>query len=255
MSVVAIFNQKEAVGKTTTAVSLVAAYGRLGRTSCAIDLDPQARFSAVCGVEAASGDDTLLAGLRRTRTLRSLLQPTADGGVMLPSHPDLALAETGFGKGFAVINRLNAGLRSEQLSEDVRPTIIDCNAQLGVLTLNAIFACDAIIVPVAANHASVAAAQQVEKALNALERVLKRRVPRRYLLTRFDTQGNIGWDVHRLLEQTFGAEVCRTKIADVPALADAPGTGLANYQHTPTSRTARDYDGLLDELMADGFLR
>lgn len=255
MSIVAIFNQKGGVGKTTTALNLSAALARRGRRPCGIDLDPQAQFSAICGVKAGDGDASVLALFQRNRPLRELIAATRDGGSLIPAHLDLAKVDTLFGKGYNVVNRLNTALRAEHFNDDdARPVMIDCSPLIGVLVLNAIFACQGIIVPVSADHLSAKAALQIERTLKALELVLKRRVPRRYLLTRFDSRRRMAWEVHRMLEATFGADVCRTRIAENVSLAESPAHEMTVFQHAPHSRGAQDYDALLDELLADGFI-
>jgi chromosome partitioning protein len=143
-------------------------------------------------------------------------------------------------------------LRAEALSDRDSPVLIDCCPLIGVLSLNALFACDCLIVPVSADYLSYKSAVQVEKTLKALEPVLKRRVTRRYLLTRFDTRRRMARDLHALLDQQFGDEVCRTYIAESVSLAESPAFNKTVFEHAPSSRGAQDYDALLSELLAGG---
>lgn len=253
MSIVTIFNQKGGVGKTTTAVNLSAALARRGRAPCGIDLDPQAQFSAISGVHAGEGDASVLSLFQRNRPLRELIVPTANGGNLIPAHLELSKVDTLFGKGYNVVNRLNTALRAEQFV-DAQPVLIDCGPLIGVLALNAIFACQGIIIPISADHLSAKAALQTEKTLKALEVVLKRRVPRRYLLTRFDQRRRMAWEIGQMLEAKFGADVCRTRIAENVSLAESPAYNMTVFEHAPNSRGAQDYDALLDELLEDKFI-
>jgi len=252
MTVIAIFNQKGGVGKTTTALNLAAALARSGRTPFGIDLDPQAHFSAIAGTPAESGDDTLLALFQRNRPLREMLREAASGIRVLPAHMELSKVDTLFGKGYNVVNRLNASLQHERIGDAGSPVLIDCCPLIGVLSLNAIFSCSCLIVPVSADHLSYRSALQVDRALKALEPVLKRRVERRYLLTRFDTRRRMAREVYRMLEQQFGADTCRTHIAESVSLAESPAYNRTVFEHAPHSRGAQDYDALLDELAAAG---
>ncbi|MET3132841.1 chromosome partitioning protein [Oxalobacteraceae bacterium GrIS 1.11] len=254
MSIVAIFNQKGGVGKTTSAVNLAAALARRGRHPYGIDLDPQAQFSAISGVRAADGDATVLSLFQRNRPLREMIVQTNNGGNIIPGHLELSKVDTLFGKGYNIVNRLNTALRAENFVDQPQPVLIDCSPLIGVLALNAIFACQGVIVPVSADHLSARAALQTEKTLKALEVVLKHRVPRRFLLTRFDTRRRMAWEVHQMLEEHFGADVCRTKIAENVSLAESPAYNMTVFEHAPNSRGAQDYDALLDELLADGFI-
>ena len=254
MTIVAVFNQKGGVGKTTTALNLAAALARRGQEPGAIDLDPQAQFSSVAGVTAQSGDDTLLATFQRNRPLSELLQPSPKGMLVIPSHMELSKVDSLYGKGYNIVNRLNAGLRGEHLTRDGRNFVLDCSPLIGVLSLNAIFASDCVIIPISADYLSAKGAQQITKTLNALEPVLKRRVARRYLLTRFDSRRRMAWDVLKSVEEQFGADVCRTRIAENVSLAESPAFGKTVFEHAPNSRGAHDYDELLDELLASKFI-
>lgn len=254
MTIIAVFNQKGGVGKTTTTLNLAAALARSGRNAYGIDLDPQAQFCAITGITAQSGDETLLSLFKYDRPLRELVRPSACGINVIPSHIELSKVDSLYGKGYNVVNRLNAGLQAEVFGDKEHPLLIDCSPLVGVLSLNALFACDCLIVPISADHLSIKSSMQVEKTLKALEQVLKRRVPRRYLLTRFDSRRRMAREVLQLAEEKFGDEVCRTLIAENVSLAESPAINKTIFEHAPTSRGARDYEALLEELLSDGFI-
>jgi len=254
MTIVAVFNQKGGVGKTTTALNLAAALARRERKPVGIDLDPQAQFGSIIGVVARSGDDSIYSLFQRNRPLRELIQESACGIRIIPSHVELSKVDALYGKGYNAINKLNSSLLAEKNSGGDVPWILDCSPMVGVLSLNAIFASDGVIVPISADYLSFKGAIQISKTLKALELVLKRRVKRRYLLTRFDTRRRMAKDILLMAEKEFGADVCRTLIAENVNLAESPSLNKTIFEHAPTSRGAQDYDALLDELMADGFI-
>lgn len=254
MSIIAIFNQKGGVGKTTTAINLSAALLRRQRVAYGVDLDPQAQFSSVTGITANSGDDTVLSLFQRNRPLRELVRTAANGIHVIPAHLELSKVDTLYGKGYNIVNRVNASLHAEQFAANGNSIVIDCSPLVSVLSLNAIFACEGIIVPISADYLSAKGALQIAKTLNALEPVLKRKIRRRYLLTRFDGRRKMAWDVLRSVEESFGAEVCLTRIAENVSLAESPAYGKTVYEHAPNSRGAHDYDQLMEELLNDGFI-
>ena len=106
--------------------------------------------------------------------------------------------------------------------------MIDCCPLLNVLSLNAMFAADLLLIPVSADYLALQGAQQVERALNALEPVFKRRLPRRYLLTRYDAPAQ---DERRswrsgMAEAFRPDEICATRIRENVKLAESPAVGL-----------------------------
>ncbi|MFA5825031.1 MAG: ParA family protein [Gallionellaceae bacterium] len=254
MTIIAVFNQKGGVGKTTTALNLAAALMRTGRDAYGIDLDPQAHLSSISGITAHSGNDTVLSLFQRNRPLRELVQEAKSRIKIIPSHSELSKVDALYGKGYNVVNRLNTSLQAESFGKKDSPIVIDCCPMIGVLSLNALFACDGLIIPIAADHLSTKGAIQLEKTLNALEQVLKRRIQRRYLLTRFDGRRRMAWEILRMVEERFGHEVCRTRISENVSLAESPALNLTVFEHAPTSRGAHDYDELVEELVADSFI-
>ncbi len=255
MTIIAVFNQKGGVGKTTTVLNLAAAMARRGGHPVGIDLDPQAQFSAINGVTARSSDDSVYSLFQRSRPLRELIRESASGIRVIPSHAELSKVDALYGKGYNIINKLNTSLRAEKTGGENTPWIIDCSPLIGVLSLNAIFACDGVLVPISADYLSMNGAIQIRKTLLALEQVLKRRVNRRYLLTRFDSRRNMAKEIMSLAQTEFGVDVCHTIISENVSLAESPALNKTIFEHAPGSRGAQDYATLLDELMTDGFIK
>src|SRR5436309_925767 len=253
MTVIAVFNQKDGVGKTTTALNLLAGIAQRGVRPLGIDLDPQAHLSGVFDTHPKLADDSIYSFFVRQRALADLAQITPSGVILCPGHLELTKLDSLLGKGVNVITRLRMALK--QGPQPPGPIVIDCCAFLGVLSLNAIFACDLLLVPVSADYLALEGAQQVERALHALEPVFKRRLPRRYVLTRFDARRKMSSEVADLMAMAFRSEeICATRIAENVSLAESPARHLDVFRHAPQSHGARDYQELVDELVSAGFI-
>ncbi len=252
MARIAVFNQKGGVGKTTTALNLAAALAARGASPLAIDLDPQAHLSAIAGAPAATAEASIYAFYRDARPLASLAVDSPLGWPVIASHLELAKVDTQFGKGPNVLNRLRAGLARDRLGEGCC-VLIDCCPMLGVLSLSAIFAADRVLVPVSADYLAVKGAIQVERTLNALARVVGRRIERRFVITRFDGRRKMSWDILETFRKRFGADLAESRISENVSIAESPFSDRDVFSHAPSSRGAADYAALFEELEAGGF--
>jgi chromosome partitioning protein len=258
MTRLAVFNQKGGVGKTTTALNLAAAIARRGLRPLLVDLDAQAHLSQVLAPAEAAAH-SVFACFSESRPLRALVRPVALAGVdaqgdLVPAHAELMKVDSLFGRGPRVLHRLREGLDEYERGGAPCAVLVDCCPLLGVLSLCGVFAADRVLVPISADFLAVQGALALEHTLKALEHVLKRRVERRYVLTRFDSRRRMAHDIAASLEERFGAELCATRIAESVGLAESPFHRRDIFAHDAKSRGARDYEALLEELLAAGFL-
>lgn len=252
MARIAVFNQKGGVGKTTTTLNLAGLLARREADPLVIDLDPQAHLTSVCGITVPRAEASIYGLYAHGTPLVSLTCGTRNGWKLVPSHIELSKVDSQFGKGPAVLGRLAIALDREPAE---RPVLMDACPMLGVLSLGSVFAADGVIIPISTDYLAMKGAVQMERTLKALEQVLKRRVPRRYLITRYDPRRKMSADIERQLRARYGDEVCATRIAENVSIAESPASSQDVFEHAPASRGARDYTELLDELMADGFIR
>ncbi len=248
---IAVFNQKGGVGKTTTTLNLGAASVRVGGQPLLLDLDPQCHLSVIHGIPPQDSGRTLFAFYQGLRALDELALPWPGVGRIIPSHQQLIKADAIFGKGPAVLNKLRSGL--DALDESIpgnaaHDTLIDCCPYIGVLALNAIFACDVVLIPISTDYLSLQAAEQMTRTLTILEPVLKRRIARRYLLTRYDRRRKMSGDVQAQLRSRYDGEVCRTVIRENVSVAESPARQRDVFAHNAASSGAHDYAALHDEL-------
>ncbi len=251
MARIAVFNQKGGVGKTTTTLNLAGLLARRGHDPLVIDLDPQAHLTSVCGIAVPRADASLYGLYAHGAPLSALTCATRNGWKLVPSHIELSKVDSQFGKGPSTLNRLALALEREPAE---RPVLMDACPMLGVLSLGSVFAADAVLIPISADYLAVKGAAQMDRTLKALELVLKRRVPRRYLITRYDARRRMSLDIESRLRALYGDDVCATRIAENVSLAESPAGNQDVFEHAPASRGARNYTELLDELVAAGFL-
>lgn len=246
----AIFNQKGGVGKTTTTLNLGAALQRAGSHPLLVDLDPQGHLSSIHGSAPTEAARSLFAFYQDDRPLNELEIGWEAIGQLIPAHQQLIKVDSIFGKGPAILNKLRSGLDALESTQTARPVLIDCCPYIGVLALNAIFACDRLIIPVSTDYLSLQAAEHITRTLQVLEPVLKRRVERRYLLTRFDRRRRMSDDVRNKLRERYGDEVLETTISENVAVAESPSLNRDVFRHNSGSTGAHDYKKLLEELLA-----
>lgn len=252
---IAIFNQKGGVGKTTTALNLGAALSRAGTPPLLLDLDPQGHLSSIHGQTPLEANRSLFAFFQDLCSLNELEVDWEHIGQLIPAHQQLIKVDSIFGKGPAILNKLRSGLEALEDTHPGRPCIIDCCPYIGVLALNAIFACDRLLIPVSTDYLSLQAADHITRTLQVLEPVLKRRVERRYLLTRFDRRRRMSEDVRNKLRERYGDEVLDTVIGENVAVAESPSLNQDVFRHNASSTGAQDYKKLLTELIGRGDLK
>lgn len=252
MTVIAVFNQKGGVGKTTTTLNLTAGLARMGKRPIAIDLDPQAHLTLTLGVSNIGGDQSIAAFFRDDIPLPALMRELASGARLIPAHMELSKVEALQSKSAAAARKLKTGLE-ESLAQQGVPILIDCCPTLGVLSLNAVLAADRVLVPVSADFLSLQSVNRLDLALKALEGPLNRKIEKRILLTRFDSRRKLSFDIYEQLKERYGAQLCETRVVENVALAASPTQAQDVFAFAPASPGARDYAKLTLELAESGF--
>ncbi len=251
MSRVAVFNQKGGVGKTTTALNLGAALNRNHAKTLLIDMDPQCHLTDIHTELKTESSKNLFDFYESSTPLADLIVKWQNVGELIPSHKQLIKVDSNYGKGPGILNKLNYGLNALEKDHHYDNVVMDCCPYIGVLSLNAIFSADLIIIPISSDFLSLKSALKVEKSLLALENVLKKRVDRRYLLTSFDQRRKMSFDVLKQAETLFGEDLCKTVIKENVSLAESPYHEKDIFSYQANSQGAEDYYSLAAELLKD----
>lgn len=253
MAVIAVFNQKGGVGKTTTCLNLTAALAMMQRHPIAIDMDPQGHLSLACGLKnAAAPEAGILAFFKNRTPLAKLLRDTSGNWQIISSTLGLSKVDALYGSDPKAATLLKQGLL-EDLALTGEPILIDCCPMLGVLTLNALLAADRVLIPVSADFLSLQGVHRLDAALGALEARLERPFERRIVVTRFDHRRRLSYEIFDKLKERYGQLVCNTRIGENVALASSPMHGKDVFTYAPHSQGAAEYKALTVELAGSGF--
>jgi chromosome partitioning protein len=241
--VISFVNQKGGVGKTTTAVNLAAYLANHGQKILLVDLDPQGNASSGLGIERPSvGVYDVLSG---NSSLRQAVQDTDQDNLwVLAATPDLA------GATVELTDQPNKLKKVLGKLEQYDIVLIDAPPSLGALTINALTASDAIIIPLQAEYYAL---EGIAGMLDTVERIKQNLNPSLKTLgivvTMFDTRTNLAQQVEQNVRQHFGDAVFWSVIPRNVKLSEAPSYGQTINKYAPISSGAGAYKRLAQEVM------
>jgi len=246
MNVLAISNQKGGVGKTTTAISLAAALAEMGSRVLLVDLDPQANATSGLGVSKHQ-PQSVYGVLVRDESIALAIQPTVVPGLdIVPSSPDMAGAEVELVPLLAREFRLRDALPKAGEYDTV---LIDCPPSLGLLTVNALAAADAVLVPVQCEYYALEGLAQLLSTIEAVRIRLNARLEvLAIVLTMEDRRNRLSMQVTEEVIRHFPQLVARVRIPRAVRLAEAPSHGQPISVYDPGSRAAQAYSDLAQEV-------
>jgi chromosome partitioning protein len=246
--VLACANQKGGVGKTTTVVNLAAYLAADGRRVLVVDLDPQGNATSGLGADRAAAGYSVYDALIRNTDLRSLIVSTEIPGLSLvPSSIALAGAEVelvGMPQRERRLHRAIASIRP-----DFDDVFIDCPPSLGLLTVNALTAADAVLIPMQCEYYALEGLSQLIATIHLVRDHLNPRLAvRGVVLTMFDARTNLSADVAAEVRLHLGSAVFDSVVPRSVRLAEAPSHGRPIAGYAPESRGAAAYRALATEL-------
>jgi len=247
--IIAIANQKGGVGKTTTSVNLAASLGALEKKVLLIDADPQANASSGLGIDVDSVEFGTYQLLEHTASAEQCIVSANTPNVdIIPSHIDLVAIE------IELVDKENREYMLKQAISHLKSAydyiLIDCAPSLGLLTLNALTAADAVIIPIQCEYFALEGLGKLLNTIKSVQKIHNEELDiEGLLLTMYDSRLRLSNQVVEEVQKHFNNMVFQTIIQRNVKLGEAPSYGESIINYDVNSRGASNYLSLAKEVI------
>lgn len=253
MRTIAIINQKGGVGKSTIAMALKDGLIKRGHKVLIIDLDAQGNLSYT--MNETITEYNALRILQNPDTITEEIRHTNKGDIV-PGSSALAGAD-------AIITEVGKEYRLKEALEQVKNNydycIIDTPPALGILTVNALTACNGVIIPAQADIYSLQGIAQLNNTIETVKRYCNNSLfIIGIILTRYNSRAVISKDITQLIEQTahsLNTKVFKTKIRECTAIKEAQATKANIFDYSSRSNAVVDFNSFIDEFLKTKYLK
>jgi chromosome partitioning protein len=247
--IIAIANQKGGVGKTTTAVNLACGLAQNGQRVLLVDLDPQGNATMGAGVEKRTALPTAYQVLLGEADIASARLRSEQGGFdVVPANRELAGGEVEM----VELDKREFRLKAElvRVAEEYDFILVDCAPTLNLLTVNALAAAHAVLIPMQCEYYALEGLTDLVATIKKVKQKLNPNIEIEGLLrVMYDPRSTLAQQVAAELKSHFGDKVFNTVIPRNIRLAEAPSHGLPGIVYDRASKGAQAYIELAKELL------
>lgn len=249
--IIAFANQKGGVGKTTCAVNTAAAVGQCGKKVLLVDFDPQGNASSGVGIDKEPEKSThdIMMGMNPYEAITKTQFENLD---VIPASMDLAGTELEI----ADQERREAKLKRvlDTLRIDYDYIFIDCPPSLGLLTINALCACDGVIVPMQCEYFALEGLSQLVRTISLVKKKYNPNISLDgVIITMFDGRLNLSMQVLEEIKKYFPGKLFKTPVPRNVRLSEAPSYGMPIKYYDKHSKGAKAYDEIAKEFVERNF--